>query len=98
MSATATEELLHELHYLLSSPFFLIILNSLPNILKNCNVQVDESIVRELAQVVYKSNHLAKAFAKDGPLSTAYIRKQYYKEHFSDVTVTVQTDQIDTNR
>ena len=82
---TASDELLHELHNLLSSPSVLITFNSLSNVLKNHIVQVDESIVKELAKVVCKTNPLAKAFAKDGPLATAYKRKQYYEEHFNVV-------------
>lgn len=83
--ATAIDELLQELHYLLSSPSVPITFNSLSNILENHCVQVDESVVKELAQEVCKSNPLAKAFAKDGALATSYKRKQYYKEHFNVV-------------
>lgn len=83
--ATAIDELLQELHYLLSSVCVPITFNSLCRILKKCSVPANESIVKELAEAVCKSCPLAKAFAKDGPLATAYKRKQYYKKHFNVV-------------
>lgn len=83
--ATPINELLHQLHYLLSSPSVPITFDSVYDVLKNHRVQVDESLVKELAQEVCNSNPVAKAFAKDGPLATAYKRKQYYKRHFNVV-------------
>lgn len=83
--ATAIDELLQELHYLLSSVSIPITFNSVSNILKTHNVQVDESVVKELAEVVCKSCPLTKTFAKDGPLATVHKRKQYYKEQFNVV-------------
>lgn len=83
--ATAIDELLHELHCLLSSVSVPITSNSLCNILKKHPVPVNESVVKELAEVVCKSCPLAEAFVKDGPLATAYKRKQYYKKHFNVV-------------
>ena len=83
--ATAIDELLQELHFLLSFSSVPITFNGLSDIFKNHCVEIDESIVKELAQEVCKSNPLTKAFAKDGPLATSFKRKKYYKEYFSVV-------------
>lgn len=62
------DEVLSELHNILSCESF------------PC-VHVEDSVVSELSSVICKSNPLGIAIAKDGPLSTAYKRKQYYT-HF----------------
>lgn len=81
--ATAINELLLELHFLLSSTSIPITFNSLSNIFEKHKLEVDEFVVKELAQEVCKSNPVAKTFAKDGPLATAYKRKKYNKKHFN---------------
>lgn len=73
--ATAINELLGELHHLLSSSSVPITFNSLSEVLTNHNITVSERVVKELSEVVCKSNPVTKAFAKDGPLATAYKRK-----------------------
>lgn len=61
--ATAIDEVLHDLHFLLTSSAVPITFDKLSNTLKDHSIQVDESVVKELSQVVCKSNPLAKAFA-----------------------------------
>lgn len=47
------------------------------------NLPVDELIIRETVDAVCSGNPVQRAIQKGGPLSTAYLRKQYYKENFS---------------
>ena len=42
-------------------------------------------VVKELAHTLSKGNPLVNALGKGGPLSTAYKRKQYFKEAFKVV-------------
>ena len=83
--ATAIDKLLQELHYLLNSTSVPVTHNSISNILRDHSLQIDESIIKELAEVVCKSNPLGKAISKEGPLATAFKRKKYYKQHFNVV-------------
>lgn len=76
------DEVLSELHYILSTeslPFTKAIVS---DVLQSHKLQIEESLIDELSTVLCKSNPLGIAFAKDGHLSTAYKRTQYYTSHF----------------
>ncbi len=78
--STAIDELLDELHFLLSTVSVPITYSSLSEFFKNKNLDVDSLIIKELADVLCKSNPLVNAIGKDGPFATAYKRKVYYKD------------------
>ncbi|XP_051800542.1 uncharacterized protein LOC127532612 [Acanthochromis polyacanthus] len=79
---TAIDEFLQELHYLINSASVPLSRSVVTNILQHYNLQVDDSVVKEITKAVYSSNPVPKAIEKGGPLSTSYQRKQYYKEKF----------------
>lgn len=81
----AIDELLCELHYLLSTVSVPVTCSSLSELFKTKNIEVDSLIVKELADILCKSNPLVKAIGKGGPLATAYKRKEYFKELFNVV-------------
>jgi len=78
--STAIDELLDELHFLLSTVSVPVTCSSLSEFFENKNLEVDCLIIKELADILCKSNPLVKAIAKDGPLSTPYKRKEYFKD------------------
>lgn len=53
--------------------------------MKEKKLEVDGLIIKELADTLSKSNPLVKATGKEGPLATAYKRKQYFKNLFNVV-------------
>lgn len=81
--STAVDELIDELHHLLSTVS--ITCSTISDFFKNRNIEVNGLVVKELADTLCKSNHLANALRKSGPLATAYKRKEYYKKAFKVV-------------
>ncbi len=81
--STAIDGLLDELHYLLSTGSVPVTCSSLSEFFKNKNLEVDSLILKELADVLCKSNPLVKVIGKGGFLATAYKRKEYFKELFN---------------
>lgn len=79
------DEVLSELHFILSTASLPATKAVVSNVFQNHKVQVEESVIHELAAVLCKSNPLGIAIAKDGPLGTAYKRSQYYTSHFGVV-------------
>lgn len=49
----------------------------------NCNI--DKAVIKELAKLVDTTSPIITAIGKDGPLATAYKRKEYYKKHVNVV-------------
>lgn len=82
---TAIDEVLGELDYLIRSASIPVTSNIVSDLFKNHKLQVDESIIKELSTAVCTGNPLGKAIEKNGPLGTAFKRKQYYKKHFNVV-------------
>lgn len=83
--STAIDELLYELHYLLNTVSVPVTCSNLSEFFKNKNIEVDNSVINELADILCESNPLVKAIGKGGPLATAYKRKEYFKEEFNIV-------------
>lgn len=79
------DEVLSELHNILSCESLPLTKATVSSVFQNHCVHVEDSVVDELASVICKSNPLGIAIAKDGPLATAYKRKQYYTSHFKVV-------------
>lgn len=78
----AIDEVLSELHYILSTASLPVTKAIVSDVFQSCKLQVEESVADELSTVLCKSNPLGIAIAKDGPLATAYKRTQYYTSHF----------------
>lgn len=75
------DEILSELHYILSTVSLPVMRNIVSDIFQSHKLQIEESVVDELSTLLCKSNPLGIAIAKDGPLATAY-STQYYTSHF----------------
>lgn len=74
-------EFLEELHYLHSCtlPFTAEVLEDL---FQKHDITTDKSVVLDIASALNASNPIFKALEKGSPLSTCYLRNQYYKETF----------------
>lgn len=83
--SSAVDELLNELQLLISSALVPVTNNILAHFFNNHNLQVEQLLIKELGCALGSSNPLSKALGKDGPLATAFKRKQYYKDHFNMV-------------
>jgi len=76
------DEVLSELHFILSTESLPLTKATVCGVFQSHNLQVEDSVVDELSNVICKTNPLGIAIAKDGPLATAYKRKEYYTSHF----------------
>ena len=81
----AVDDLVEELHYLLSTVSVPITSSRLSDFFKNKDIEVDGVVVNELADLLCKSNPLVNALGKGGALSTAFKRKEYLKKVFNVV-------------
>lgn len=81
---TKIDEFLEELHYLSSATLPLSI-EILERVFQKHSVTTERSMLEEVATAICVSNPLLKAIEKGGPLSSTYIRNQYYKESFNTV-------------
>ncbi|XP_034080784.1 uncharacterized protein LOC117551836, partial [Gymnodraco acuticeps] len=79
---TVIDEVLSELHYILSTSSLPVTRAIVSDVLQSHKLQVEDSVVGELSTALCNSSPLATAIAKDGPLATAYKRTQYYTSHF----------------
>lgn len=79
------DEVLSELHFILSTESLPLTKATVSGVFQSHNLQVEESVVDELFNAICKTNPLGIAIAKDGPLATAYKRKEYYTSHFKVV-------------
>lgn len=82
---TAIDEFLQELHHLLSSPTSTVSKGLVGDILQSNNIQVDKSIIADIATAVCSATPVHKALEKGGPLSTSYQRRCYYNQKFGVV-------------
>lgn len=80
--AKGVDELLEELHFLLSSACAPVTKYTVTEMFKSHNLHIGQAVIEELANSVCVSNPVAKMLGKCGPLATFYKRKQYYKLHF----------------
>lgn len=83
--SAAIDELLEELQYLLSTASLGSTTNVIQDTLKNYSLQVDQSVIEELASALCTSNPVYKSIGKGCPLATTFKRKKYYKDHFKVV-------------
>lgn len=79
---TAVDVSLGELHHLICSAPVPLLCDVVSDIFHQRNLPVDELIIRETVDAICSGNPVQRSIQKGGPLSTAYLRKQYYKENF----------------
>lgn len=83
--SVAIDDLLQELHYLISVVSVPVTYDTIIQLLQECNCQVDIAVIQELSSVLCKSNPIQIAVGDKGPLSTSCKRKAYYKNLFNVV-------------
>lgn len=79
------DELVEEMHFSSSSASSPILKDILQSCLKKHDCQVDDSIISEMVTKLCECNPFTLALGTNGPLSTSYKRREYFKEHFSVV-------------
>ena len=72
------DEVLSELHFIPSKLTVPVTKATVLDVVQSYKLPVEESVADELAAVLCKTNPLALAIAKDGPLATAYKRTVLY--------------------
>lgn len=82
--SAAVDELLEEFQHLLSTASLCNTRNVLHDTLKSYDLQVDPSVIEELAPVLCTSNPVCKSIGKGCPLATSFKRKKHYKDNFID--------------
>ena len=82
VSSTAVNELLEELQHLIVP----LNLKTINQVLGDNDCHVEASVVEELATVLCSSHPIQKAIVKQGPLSTSWKRKSYYRREFGVVS------------
>lgn len=82
---TKINAFLEELYYLLSSATLPLSINVLEGVFQKHSPTTDKSVITEVATALCASNPFLKVIGKGGPLSTSYLRNQYYKESFKVV-------------
>ena len=85
VSNVATQEIVDEIKFIASSGSLSGVKSILSDTLKKHNLNLDEHIIQDLADSVYKSNPVLSAIDTSGPLGTDHRRTLYYKEHFNVV-------------
>lgn len=83
--SSALDEFLEELHFIFTSAVVPISNSTAAEVFKKYDLHVDQLIIDKLIIAISTNNPLVTAIAKDGPLASAYKRKQFYKEHFKVV-------------
>ncbi|XP_073671210.1 uncharacterized protein [Paramisgurnus dabryanus] len=88
VSSSAINDLLCELRYLIGSLSVPATLRIVSQVFQHHSYQIEESVLQELASTLCKSNPIHCAIADNGPLSTSWRRKAYYRSHFNVVEPT----------
>lgn len=83
--SSAVDVLLEDLHFVFTSAVVPITNGVAVDVVKTHDLSVDQLVIDELSIGFSNHNPLVKAIAEDGPLATAFKRKQYYKQHFKVV-------------
>ena len=79
---SAVDEFLGELDHLICSAPVPLSCDTVRDIFHQKNLSVDELIIRETVDAICSGNPVQRSIQKGGSLSTAYLRKQYYKDNF----------------
>jgi len=83
--STAVDVFLGELHHLISSAPVPLSCDIVRDIFHQRNLPVDELVIRETVDAICSGNPVQRSIQNGGPLSTTYLRKQYYKDYFGVV-------------
>lgn len=86
VSGTAVNELLEELEHLIETVSVPGSIATINQYLADNSCHVEASVVEQLASVLCSSHPIHKAIGKQGPLSTTWKRKSYYKREFGVVS------------
>ena len=81
----AIDVFLEELHHFISVAPVPLSSDKVSDIFRQRNIPVDELVVRELVNAICSTSPVQVSIQKGGPLSTAYLRRQYYKDTFGIV-------------
>lgn len=84
MPSAAVDELLEE-QYLLSTASLCSTTNVIQDTHSSYSLQIDQSVIKELASTLCVSDPVYKSVGKDCPLSMSFKHKKYYKDHFKVV-------------
>lgn len=82
------DEVVEELHFISHSACTPIIKDILQSCLRRHNCAIDEVVVSEMVKDLSSANPISTALKSGGSLSSAYKRRQYFKEHFSVIEPT----------
>ena len=83
--SSAVDELLQDLHFLMSSASLTPLNALVSDFFTKHNLGLNAAEIEELASAVCISNPLTKAIGDQGPFCTAFKRKQYFKNKFQVV-------------
>lgn len=83
--SSAVDELLQDLHFLMSSASLSTLKAIVSDFCTKHNLCLNATEIEELASAVCFSNPLTKSIGEQGPLRTAFKRKQYFKDKFQVV-------------
>lgn len=86
VSSAAVNELLEDLEHLIGAVSVPGSIAAINQHLEDNNCHVEASVVQQLATVLCSSHPIHKAIGKQGPLSTSWKRKSYYKREFGVVS------------
>lgn len=81
----AVDEFFGELHHLICFATAPLSSDILSSIFDERDLPVNESIINEIVKAISTDGPVQSSIQKGGPLSMAYLRKQYYKQNFSIV-------------
>ncbi len=76
------DDFLGELHHLICSAPVPLSCDTVSDIFLQRNLSVDELVIRETVNAICSGNPVQRSIQKGSSLSTAYLRKQYYKDNF----------------
>lgn len=83
--SAAVDELLEEFQYLLGTASLCTAAKVIQDTLNSHSLQIDQSVIEELASALCTSNPVYKSVGKGCPLATSFKRKNFYKENFKVV-------------
>ena len=84
-SVKCIDALVEDLHFISSSASVAVVRNTLDSTLRVNECIVDQAIITDLAEQLCNFHPISTALGAGGPLSSAFRRRSYFKEHFQCV-------------
>ncbi|XP_030248211.1 uncharacterized protein LOC115566456 isoform X2 [Sparus aurata] len=81
-SVRCIDTLVEDLHFISSSASVAVVRNTLDSTFRLNNCTVDQAIITDLAEQLCNFHPISTALGAGGPLSSAFKRRRYFKEHF----------------